>query len=138
MNMGAMTRHEAREEMGASKHLLEVKLGRPVESFAYPGWAYSPACPEAAQLAGYNIAVTGQGRGGWDRYQLRRENIDALDDRLSFGLKSRHLWHPLRRSPAGPLARGLARRFRHPNGRATVSAPRPPREPAGATPQREK
>ena len=102
--------------MASSKLALEELLQRPVHSFAYPKCAYSPSCPAAARRAGYEVAVTCAGRGGWRRFELARENIDSLDRRISFALKSRGLFLPLRESRAGRLLRGAARPLRHPSG----------------------
>jgi peptidoglycan/xylan/chitin deacetylase (PgdA/CDA1 family) len=109
---------EAFAEMSASKLALEELAGAPVETFAYPGCAYSAACPPAARRAGYLAAVTCGGRGAWTPYELRRESVDRLDGRLTFALKSRGWFWPLWRSPPGRLARRLARPARH--GESTV------------------
>src|SRR5438128_220927 len=88
-------------------------MRRPVNFFAYPKCGYSPSCPDAARRAGYLAAVTCAGLGGWRRFELTRVSIDSLDRRLSFALKSRGLFAPLRNSPPGKLARALARPLRH-------------------------
>jgi peptidoglycan/xylan/chitin deacetylase (PgdA/CDA1 family) len=109
---------QAYEEMLASKNALEELLQRPVDSFAYPKCGYSAACPDAARRAGYAVAVTCGGRGGWLPHELARETIDSLDGRLTFALKSRKLYLPLRESAPGRLARRAARPLRHPEGAA--------------------
>jgi peptidoglycan/xylan/chitin deacetylase (PgdA/CDA1 family) len=105
---------DAYREMVSSKLALEALLEHPVHSFAYPKCAYSPSCPAAARRAGYDVAVTCAGRGGWRRFELARESIDSLDRRISFALKSRGLFLPLRDSRAGRLLRRVARPLRHP------------------------
>jgi peptidoglycan/xylan/chitin deacetylase (PgdA/CDA1 family) len=72
VDLGAATAAQALEEMTASKQSLEAVVGRPVSSFAYPGCAYSPACPEAAREAGYAVAVTCAPQGGWYPLELTR------------------------------------------------------------------
>ncbi len=104
----------AYQEMVSSKRALEELLQEPVKAFAYPKCCYSPACPEAARRAGYRVAVTCGGRGGWRRFELARESIDSLDGRVTFALKSRRLFLPLRESAPGKLARAAARPLRHP------------------------
>jgi peptidoglycan/xylan/chitin deacetylase (PgdA/CDA1 family) len=104
---------EAYAEMTSSKQALEELLQRPVDSFAYPKCHYSPACPEAARRAGYTVAVTCGGLGGWRRWELGRESIDSLDGRVSFALKSRRLFMPLRESVLGRVTRRAVRPLRH-------------------------
>ncbi|HWX44315.1 MAG TPA: polysaccharide deacetylase family protein [Solirubrobacteraceae bacterium] len=104
---------EAHSEMASSKRALEDLLQRPVDSFAYPKCGYSPACPDAARMVGYTVAVTCGGRGGWRRFELARESIDSLDREVSFALKSRRLFLPLRESLPGRAARAAVRPLRH-------------------------
>ncbi|TMK97744.1 MAG: polysaccharide deacetylase family protein [Actinobacteria bacterium] len=113
VDLSSATGEEAYEEMASSKRALEDLLQRPVNFFAYPKCGYSPSCPDAARRAGYLAAVTCAGLGGWRRFELTRVSIDSLDRRLSFALKSRGLFAPLRNSPPGKLARALARPLRH-------------------------
>lgn len=108
---------EAYREMSSSKEALEELLQRPVTSFAYPKCGYSAACPDAARRAGYSLAVTCAGRGGWQRFELARESIVSLDRRFTFALKSRGLFMPLRESLPGRLARSALRPVRHPGSR---------------------
>jgi peptidoglycan/xylan/chitin deacetylase (PgdA/CDA1 family) len=107
---------EAETEMANSKMALEELLQRPVNAFAYPECGYSSACPEAARSAGYAVAVTCGGLGGRRRWELARESIDSLDRRLSFALKSRRMFIPLRESPPGRMARRAVRPLRHGSG----------------------
>lgn len=104
---------EAYREMTESKLALEDLLGKSINSFAYPKCCYSPACPEAARRAGYAVAVTCGNRGGWRRFELGRESVDSLDSQLSFALKSRRLFVPLRNSAPGRLMRSTVRPLRH-------------------------
>jgi peptidoglycan/xylan/chitin deacetylase (PgdA/CDA1 family) len=113
VDLSDATAEQAYREMASSKLALEQLLGRPVRFFAYPKCGYSAACPDAARRAGYTAAVTCAGRGGWTPFELAREAIDSLDRRVSFALKTRGLFLPLRNSGAGRLARALARPIRH-------------------------
>jgi len=58
-------------------------------------------------------AVTCEGRGHWDPYELRRESVDPLDGRVLFALKSRGVFWKVRDSFAGRAMRALARPVRH-------------------------
>ncbi len=111
-DMSNASEEEAYREMVDSKRALEELLQRPVESFAYPRCFYSPACPEAARRAGYAVAVTCGARGGWVPFELARESVDSLDGRVTFALKSRRLFMPLRDSLAGRAMRATVRPLR--------------------------
>jgi peptidoglycan/xylan/chitin deacetylase (PgdA/CDA1 family) len=115
-NLSTASANEAQQEMESSKHALEQLLGKPITSFAYPQCGYSPPCPDAARRAGYELAVTCEGRGGWRPFELARESVTSLDGSLTFALKSRGLFRALRDSPPGRLARAVARPLRHPTG----------------------
>ena len=103
----------AYREMVESKAALEELLQLPIQSFAYPRCVYSAACPDAARNAGYSVAVTCAGLGGWRQFELAREAIDSLDGRIGFALKSRRLFWPLRASRLGRVARAAVRPVRH-------------------------
>lgn len=107
------TADEAQHEMQASKAAVEDLVGADAWSFAYPKGLYSPACPGAAQRAGYLSAVTTGGRGSWDPFELRRESPDPLDGPFTFELKSRGLYHGMRTSPPARLVRWATRPVRH-------------------------
>jgi peptidoglycan/xylan/chitin deacetylase (PgdA/CDA1 family) len=104
MDMSHAGTEEAYREMASSKQALEERIGKPVDSFAYPFCRYSPACPAAAERAGYTSAAAGPG-GNWHPYELRRELMDLRDARLRFALKSRGVFRPLVSSPPGRLVR---------------------------------
>jgi peptidoglycan/xylan/chitin deacetylase (PgdA/CDA1 family) len=100
--------HErALRELAESKRVLEEMIDRPVVSFAYPYGHYSPACPAAARLAGYESAATAGERGDWSPYELQRELIGPGEWRLRFELKARGLFRPLVQSPPMKLRRKL-------------------------------
>jgi peptidoglycan/xylan/chitin deacetylase (PgdA/CDA1 family) len=113
-DLSAASSDFAYHEMVSSKGALEDLLQRPVDAFAYPKCSYSSACPDAARRAGYRVAVTCSGLGGRQRFELSRESVDSLDGRLSFALKSRRLFRPLRESLPGRLVRAAVRPLRHP------------------------
>jgi peptidoglycan/xylan/chitin deacetylase (PgdA/CDA1 family) len=100
-------------EMEGSRIELEELLGVEVLSFAYPDCHYSPACPAAAARAGYTSAVTCDGRGGWDPFELKRESPSPGDGRLVFELKARGQFHRVRAVPPVRLARRVTRRLRY-------------------------
>jgi peptidoglycan/xylan/chitin deacetylase (PgdA/CDA1 family) len=112
------TAEEAYRELASSKQAVEDLLGRPADSFAYPKCLYSPACPAAAERAGYTSAVTCGPRGGLTPYELRRESPDPLDGPLTFELKSRGLFYRVRSSAPARLARWATRPVRHRAGRS--------------------
>ena len=103
-NLAGATAEDAYRELHTSREELEELLGCAVTSVAYPSCHYSPACPAAAERAGYCCAVTCEGRGGWLPFELRREVIASWDGRLTFALKSRGLGHVAQRSALGKLA----------------------------------
>ncbi len=74
-----LSRHDARQEIEASKRHLETLLNEPVSLFAYPngkpGEDYSPESVELAREAGFQSAVStrwGVSTQRTDPYQLRR------------------------------------------------------------------
>ena len=104
---------EAYREMTSCKQVLEDALGIAVPSFCYPRCVYSPACPDAARRSGYSNAVTCGRRGGWQRFELKRESFHTPDGALTFELKSRSLYYGLRDLPAARVGRWATRSFRH-------------------------
>jgi peptidoglycan/xylan/chitin deacetylase (PgdA/CDA1 family) len=104
---------EAYDEMASSKRDLEELLGTEVSSFAYPHCKYSPACPSAAERAGYVSAVTCGKRGGWEAFELRRQAMRRDDGPVTFALKSRGLHRRLRDFGPVDLAARTTRPYRH-------------------------
>lgn len=87
-----MSRREAEQEIAGSRRAIGRKLGADPEWFAYPRGKTSPVLAELVRRAGYRGAVTvrpGFNRPGCDRYQLRRTEIAASDEREDFLLKLR-------------------------------------------------
>ena len=108
------TAEEAYREMASSKQDLEELLDLEVSSFAYPHCKYSPACPAAAERAGYTSAVTCGERGGWKPFELRREGVGRDDGPLTFALKVRGLYRrPSRSAGGGPGRARVTRPYRH-------------------------
>jgi colanic acid/amylovoran biosynthesis glycosyltransferase len=106
-DLGDVTLEHAHREMVTCKDGLEVLIGKPVLSFAYPYGRYSPSCPAAAEAAGYTSAATCGLQGGWTPFELRRELIAPGDMSLRFGLKARGLYRPLVSSPPARWRRRL-------------------------------
>jgi peptidoglycan/xylan/chitin deacetylase (PgdA/CDA1 family) len=98
---------DAYRELSSSKAALEEMLGKEVETFAYPYCRYSPACPGAAERAGYLCAFTCGARGGWAPYEIRRQMMDRFDSRIVWALKSRSLFYEVAEAaPVRLLRRG--------------------------------
>lgn len=95
------------------KQVLEEWTGREVPSFCYPRCHYSPAAPGAARQAGYTNAVTCGPRGSWEPFELQRESLHTPDGPVTFALKSRGLYYPLRDRGPARVARWATRPFRH-------------------------
>lgn len=106
------TAEQAYRELASSKQALEDVIGRAVTSFAYPYCRYSPACPEAAERAGYSSAVTCGRLGGWLPYELRREPISRVDGPVALALKRRGVYYGLWASAPGRIVRTAVRPFR--------------------------
>jgi len=71
---------EAREEISRSRHQLEMILGEPVVSFAYPLGHVNPVVKSMVQEAGYAFACawsTGPGTFGDDVLEIRRLSIST-------------------------------------------------------------
>lgn len=104
---------EAHAEMDGSKRALEELLQAPVVSFAYPSCGYSPACPGAAERAGYTSAVTCGALGGLTPYELQRVSPNPVEGRLVYELRLRGVFHALRDTPPARVARRVARGRRY-------------------------
>ena len=106
-------RDSALQVMTECKELLEEWVHRPVPSFCYPRCHFSPGAREAARAAGFTSAVTCGPRGSWDPFELRRESMHTPDGPVTFALKSRGLYYPLRDRGPAQLARWATRPYRH-------------------------
>jgi O-antigen/teichoic acid export membrane protein/peptidoglycan/xylan/chitin deacetylase (PgdA/CDA1 family) len=128
LEMGAHTVHHADlsqlgeddclREMVESRERLEEIVGTPVRTFAYPYCRYGPVALEAAGKAGFEVAVTGEGRGSWSPLEMKRSMITGNDGLPSFVMKLWELYQPLFESGPGRFFRGATRRIRR-RGHAT-------------------
>ena len=66
------------EELTASKEKLEAELHKPVDLLAYPYNSVRANVRDAAQTAGYGIAVSGVAHGGSDKLNLMRISVTGL------------------------------------------------------------
>ena len=67
-----------REELVASKRALEEQLHAPVDLLAYPYNSVRRRVRDAAEAAGYRIAVSGVAHGGSDALDLLRTSVSGL------------------------------------------------------------
>ena len=115
-------------EVGGSRRELERLLGVSVRTFAYPFCRYGPAARAAVERAGFEAAVTCQGRGSWDRFELKRSLITGKDELPMFLLKLTDAYQPLFDSVPSRVVRSWTRAIRdrrrrwkqerHPSGSA--------------------
>ena len=80
---------EAANEIGASKWRIEDKLGREIDSFAYPKGLYVDGVKKLVAMAGYQRAYVLDGQR-WvrsDLFTLRRVCITRNDTLLRFAVK---------------------------------------------------
>jgi peptidoglycan/xylan/chitin deacetylase (PgdA/CDA1 family) len=99
-------------EMVESRRALEDVLGTSIRTFAYPFCHYGPAAVAAAKEAGFVAAVTCHGRGGWNRYELRRSMISRKDGIAIFLFKLTDVYEPIYDSPPVRVLRAATRRAR--------------------------
>jgi peptidoglycan/xylan/chitin deacetylase (PgdA/CDA1 family) len=99
-------------EMTESRRALERIVDARVQTFAYPFCRYGPAAIAAVRSAGFTAAVTCQGRGSWDRYELKRSLITGKDGLPIFLLKLTDYYQPLFDSGPSRLVRASTRRLR--------------------------
>ena len=104
-NLEVVEEAEVLRQLTSSKKALEEILRKPVETLAYPFCRYSPACPPAAERAGYLCAFTCSGRGSWHPYELRRVMMDRHQSPLAWALKSHGLFDRVAASPPARLVR---------------------------------
>ena len=111
-DMSELDRETCRREMADSRDELAELVGEPVRTFAYPFCRYGPEAIEAARDVGFLAAVTGEGRGGWQPYELNRAMITGKDGMASFLLKASELYQPLFDSAPGRAFRVSTRAVR--------------------------
>lgn len=106
-----LTTPAARAQIRESKSVLEERLGRPVQLFAYPGGWYGARERGLAAEAGYSAACScepGVNTEQTDRLELRRLAVSSTDSLLDFRAKM-HGAHD-----APPLLRRAYRRITGP------------------------
>jgi peptidoglycan/xylan/chitin deacetylase (PgdA/CDA1 family) len=111
-DMSQLDREQCLREMLQSREELEALTGRPVRTFAYPFCKYGDAALAAVAEAGFEAAVTCQGRGCWSRYELKRVMITGKDGLPSFLLKAWEAYGPLWDSAPGRAFRVTTRTAR--------------------------
>jgi peptidoglycan/xylan/chitin deacetylase (PgdA/CDA1 family) len=111
-DMSTLGYDECLREMVESREALERMCGRPIRTFAYPFCTYGEAARRAARAAGFEAAVTCQGRGTWALDELKRTMITGKDGLTSFVAKLWDVYGPVFHSPPGRLARGATRGLR--------------------------
>jgi peptidoglycan/xylan/chitin deacetylase (PgdA/CDA1 family) len=104
--------HTCLREMTQSREALERLLGVQVRTFAYPFCRYGLATLSAVRASGFSAAVTCQGLGRWDPFELERSLITGKDTLPIFLLKLTGLYQPLFDSPPSRIIRGTTRGMR--------------------------
>jgi peptidoglycan/xylan/chitin deacetylase (PgdA/CDA1 family) len=100
------------DEVEGSRSELERLLGVSVRTFAYPYCRYGPAARAAVERAGFKAAVTCQGLGSWNRFELKRSLITGKDELPTFLLKLTDAYQPLFDSVPSRFVRASTRAVR--------------------------
>jgi peptidoglycan/xylan/chitin deacetylase (PgdA/CDA1 family) len=111
-DLSALDYERCLREVTESRDVLERLLRTPVRSFAYPFCRYGDAALAAVRAAGFTTAVTCQGLGTWDPYELKRSLITGKDNLPVFLLKLTDRYHPLFESVPSRIVRMTTRRLR--------------------------
>ncbi len=111
-DLSTLSRAACLDEMAASRAALEELTGEPVRTFAYPFCRYGAEAVAAAAEAGFEAAVTCEGRGSWRRFEMKRAMLTGKDGLPSFMLKLLDAYQPLFDSPPGRLLRVSTRAAR--------------------------
>jgi peptidoglycan/xylan/chitin deacetylase (PgdA/CDA1 family) len=111
-DLSALDHAACLDEMRASRATLEDLTGEPVRTFAYPFCRYGPDAVAAARDAGFEAAVTCEGRGGWRPFELKRAMLTGKDGMPSFMLKLLDAYQPLFDSRVGSRVRASTRSTR--------------------------
>ncbi len=122
-DLSALGEDDCLREMVESRERLEEIVQTPVRTFAYPYCLYGPVALEAAVKAGFEAAVTGEGRGSWSPLEMKRSMITGNDGLASFVMKLWDLYQTLFESGPGRLYRGATRRIRRRGHAAPLSDP---------------
>lgn len=89
-SLGAMSPDAAREQGARARERLESRLGRPIQSFAYPFGTrsdFNAATRQALASVGYALVFTAQHgsiRAGMDPHELPRVKVENGDDLRQF------------------------------------------------------
>jgi peptidoglycan/xylan/chitin deacetylase (PgdA/CDA1 family) len=111
-DLSTLAEHDCLREMVESREAIERLVGVEVSTFAYPFFKLSPAAIAAARRAGFEAAVTGDARGSWAPFELKRSMITGKDGRPSFVLKVADAYDPLFYSAPGRVVRATTRSAR--------------------------
>ena len=111
-DLSRMDRTACLREMVDSRQELERLTGGPVTTFAYPFCRYGEAALAAVAEAGFIAAVTCEGRGGWNPYEMKRAMVTGKDGPVSFALKIAGAYQPLFESLPGRVVRMTTRGIR--------------------------
>jgi peptidoglycan/xylan/chitin deacetylase (PgdA/CDA1 family) len=112
-DLSTLDRATCAEEMRRSRDALEALIGAPVPAFAYPFCRYGPAAYAAAGDAGFDLALTCEGRGSSaDRHALRRTIVVRGDGDHVFLARVAGVYDPLVFGRAGTWARARSRGVR--------------------------
>jgi peptidoglycan/xylan/chitin deacetylase (PgdA/CDA1 family) len=111
-DLSLLEREACLREMVDSREALERLTGEPVTTFAYPFCRYGEAALAAVADAGFIAAVTCEGRGSWNRYEMKRAMITGKDGPVSFMLKISGAYQTLFESVPGRLLRTTTRGIR--------------------------
>jgi peptidoglycan/xylan/chitin deacetylase (PgdA/CDA1 family) len=99
-------------EIVGSKVALEDITGAPVQTFAYPFGRYGSPALAAVRDAGMLAAVT-TGSGRWDRFEITRAMVGAIDPLAIVLLKLTDRYEPIMRTPLVRGARAGSKRLRN-------------------------
>jgi peptidoglycan/xylan/chitin deacetylase (PgdA/CDA1 family) len=124
-DLSTLDYESCRREIEDSRTELQRIAGVRVETFAYPFGRYGPAALAAVRDTGMLAAVT-TGSGSWQRYEITRAMIGAIDPFPVVLLKLTDRYEPLLNSPPARLARRASKRLRE-----SLRSRRRPAGPAG-------
>lgn len=87
LNLDTLDHARVREELAASRTVLQERLGRPVEGIAYPGGTFTDDTKRMTREAGYRYALTtrhGFNGPATDVFELRRNEVANQGNFLLF------------------------------------------------------
>jgi len=110
-DMTTLDYEACRVEIDRSMEELKRIAGTPVRTFAYPSGRYGPETITAVRDAGLLAAVT-TGSGSWERFEMTRAMVGAMDPWPVILLKLTDRYEPLMRSAPVKLLRHASKRAR--------------------------